>query len=250
MLVNVLLALVASASALALPLNDNTLAKRDATTDTIAALKAANSAVERSLILAKGGNASFGFDFGNPPTTSAVIKSPGGKLTIADGATFPALTGVNAALAIVNVDPCAVILPHTHPRSEEFALVVEGQLKSQFITETGSIVVTNTLKTWQSILYPQGSIHYEYNAECKPATFVAAFNDNDPGTSFIVPNFFSFDDQVVIASVGGETVVSGADLASIRHAIPQGLAAGVEQCLKKCNIKPFAKRSIAEVLAR
>jgi hypothetical protein len=249
MLVNVLLTLLASATALALPTGESAHVKRDAITDTITALKAANNAVERSLILAKGGNSSFGFDFNNPPS-SAVVSSPAGKLVIADGSTFPALTGIRAALAVVNVDPCAVILPHTHPRSEEFALVVQGALQSQFITETGSIVVSNNLTTWQSILFPQGSIHYEYNADCTPATFVAAFNDNDPGTSFIVPNFFSLDDQIVIAAVGGETVVSGADLESIRHALPQGLATGVEQCLQKCNIKQYGKRSMAEVLGR
>jgi hypothetical protein len=96
----------------------------------------------------------------------------------------------------------------------------------------------------------QGSIHFEYNPDCTATTFVAAFNDNDPGVSFITANLFSLDDQVVIASLGGDAVVSGADLESIRHALPVGVAAEVQQCIANCGIKPYGKRSSAEVVGR
>ena len=52
----------------------------------------------------------------------------------------------------------------------------------------------------------------------------------------------------MIANLGGETVVSGQDLATIEHAIPAGIAVGVQECLTKCGIKPNKKRSLVEAL--
>jgi hypothetical protein len=246
MLFNTLLTLLASTTALALPLTerDNTPA------DLITQLKAANTAVERDTILAKaGGNASFAFDFANPPA-AAVVSTPGGKLVAANGETFPFLTDLKTSLAVVNVSPCALILPHLHPRAEEFIIVTQGELFTQFVGETGAPLISNELKTLGSTLFTKGSIHLEFNPTCNPATFVAAFNDNDPGISFVAAGLFELEDQLVIANLGGDAVVSGQDLESIRHAIPAGIAASVESCLKTCGIKPYSKRSLAEVFGK
>jgi hypothetical protein len=245
MLFNTLVALLASTAAIAAPMKATV--KRDATSDLITQVKAADTAAQRNQILAaNGGNASFVFDFANP-LPAAVTSSPAGSLIVAAGTTAPFLTDVNAALGFVTIQPCGLILPHLHPRADEFIFTTNGTIYTQFISETGGVLVENTLNTLGSTLFPKGSIHLEYNPECTPASFVAAFNDNDPGVSFIAANFFSLEDQLVIANLGGDTVVSGADLASIRQAIPQGLATGVEQCIQKCGIKPYAKRSIKEV---
>jgi len=248
MLVQALVALLASTAALAAPLSGSPakVDKRDATSDLIAQLRAADSAVQRNQILAAGGNSSFAFDFSNPPS-AAVVSSPAGKLVQATGSTAPFLTDINAAMAVVVVEPCGLILPHLHPRADEFVIVIEGELYTQFIAETGAVLIENELKTLGATLLPKGSIHLEYNPTCQPATFVAAFNNNDPGVSFVGANLFSLNDQAVIADLGGDAVVSGADLASIRHALPEGLATGVAQCVSKCGIKPYSKRSLKEV---
>jgi Cupin len=250
MLLNALLAVLASTAAFAAPIGDVPIIKRDVTSDLIASLRAADSAAQRSQILAAaGGNASFAFDFANPPP-AAVVSSPAGKLVAATGNVAPFLTDINAALGLVTIEPCGLILPHIHPRADEFIIVTNGSIFTQFITETGAVLVTNTLNTLGSTIFPQGSIHFEYNPGCTPATFIAAFNNNDPGISFVAANFFSLDDQVVIASLGGEAVVSGADLASIRQALPEGLATGVEQCIQTCGIQPYSKRSLKEVFGQ
>ena len=255
MLINTLVALLASTAALAAPTK---VEKRGATpsqslTPTeslIAELKAADTAVQRNQILVQaGGNASFTFDFANPPP-AAVVSSPAGKLVTASGATAPFLTDINAALGLVVIQPCGLILPHLHPRADEFVLVTQGEVYTQFISETGATLIENQLNTFGSVLLPKGSIHLEYNPTCEPASFVAAFNSNDPGVSFVAANLFSLEDQLVIAALGGDAVVSGADLESIRHALPQGLATGVAECVSKCGIKPYSKRSLAEVYGR
>ena len=248
MLVNVLVGLLASASALAAPLSNNV--KRDATSNLISELKAADSAVQRNQILAQnGGNSSFLFSFSNPPS-AAVVSSSAGKLVQANGATFPALTDIDAAMAVVTIEPCGLILPHLHPRGDEFLIATEGEIFTQFITETGAVLISNTLETLDATIFPKGSIHLEFNPTCKPATFVAAFNNNDPGVSFVAANLFSLEDQLVIAALGGDAVVSGADLASIEKALPQGLATGVQECVSKCGIKLYSKRSLAEVFGQ
>jgi len=244
MLFNILLGLLTTASVLAAP-----TVKRDATSDLISTLRQANGAVARNQILAKGGNASFAFDFAHPPA-AATISSAAGTLVSANGQTFPALTGFPISLALATIEPCGLILPHLHPRAEEFVFVAEGHIFTQFIAETGAVLVSNDLQKSGGTMFPRGSIHLEYNPECTPAAFVAAFNDNDPGVSFVAAGLFSLEDQLVIASLGGDAVVSGQDLETIRHAIPAGLATSVEQCLQKCKIKPHAKRSLAEVFGK
>ena len=222
MRLNILFTLLASTGALAAPLGQIT--KRDATSDLIAKLRNAGSAVARNRILAdSGGNASFAFDFANPPPT-AVVTSPAGKLVSAGGSTAPFLTGVDAAMAIVTIEPCGLILPHIHPRGDEFILNIQGTIFTEFIAETGAVLVQNKLNKFGSTLFPKGSIHLEYNPTCEVSTFVAAFNSNDAGISFVSANLFSLEDQLVIASLGGDAVVSGADLASIRKALPAGIA--------------------------
>jgi hypothetical protein len=244
MLLKLALALVASATALAAPLG-NEHVKRGG--DLTAALKAADTAAERNQLLAATGNSSFMFDFANPPA-AAVISTPPGKLISANPTTAPFLVDIDFSLAVVEVGPCGLILPHLHPRNEEFILVTQGEFVTQFIQETGAALITNDLKQWGATLFPRGSIHLEYNPTCSPSTFIAAFNGGDPGISFIAANFFSLEEQLVIANLGGETVVSGQDLATIQHAIPAGIAVGVQECLTKCGIKPNKKRSLVEAL--
>ena len=244
MLINALVALLASTAAFAAP------AVKRQSSDLIKDLELAGSAVARNQILAKnGGNSSFMFDFANPPE-GAGLSSPAGKVVQANGGTFPALVGVDASLTLVTIQPCGLILPHTHPRADEFIVVTQGEIFTQFIAETGAVLITNELKTLGSTLFPKGSIHLVYNPTCQPAQVVAAFNSNDPGVSFVANNLFELKDSQVIAALGGDAVVSGADLESIRKAIPHPVATGVEQCLQKCGIKPYTKRSMKEVFGQ
>lgn len=58
-------------------------------------------------------------------------------------------------------------------------------MEAGFIEENGARFVKNTLTKGQGTLFPQGSIHYQLNLGCDPVLFVAALNDEDPGTSQI-----------------------------------------------------------------
>ena len=76
--------------------------------------------------------------------------------------------------------------PHTHPRAAEVLYMAsEGQLETGFIEESGARIVVNTLTQGQGTIFPKGSIHFQANLGCKPVTFVAVLNDEDPGVSQI-----------------------------------------------------------------
>lgn len=81
--------------------------------------------------------------------------------------------------------PCGMNTPHTHPRATEILYLVNGEIETGFIEENGARFVHNTLKKGQGTLFPQGSIHYQINVGCDPVLFVAALNDEDPGTTQI-----------------------------------------------------------------
>ncbi|ANB15793.1 spherulin-1A [Sugiyamaella lignohabitans] len=191
------------------------------------------------------GNSSFVFDFLNAPE-AAVVAGDAGNITTAVVSSFPALEGTGAAMFLFQLGPCGMVLPHSHPRASEFIVVTEGKISTQFLTETGSDVFSNTLKQYQSTIFPVGSLHVELNPTCEPAKFIGAFDNPDPGTFFVAPGFFSLEEQVVLTQLGG--AVSGADLSSFKKAIPPAGVVAIEQCLKNCNITANAKRDILDML--
>jgi len=216
-------------------------------TDLPTQLLLAQTDVERIALLAAGGNQSFVFDFANPAPGTQPPPSAGGSVVAASGATFPALIGRQSAAAIFTLNACGLVPPHTHPRSNEFIIVTQGTVFTQFITETGSLLITNNLTTYSGTLFPQGSIHLEFNPTCEKAVFTAGFNDNDPGVSSIAANFLAFDPELIGANLGGDQVVSGADLENIRAGLPTDTIIAVADCLKACGIQPNGKRSLKEV---
>jgi oxalate decarboxylase/phosphoglucose isomerase-like protein (cupin superfamily) len=180
------------------------------------------------------------FDFNG---ASAAPGSKGGKVAAANIKNFPILTEQSIATTVAFLGPCGMNTPHIHPRAAEFLTVVDGEIDFGFILENGlvdpsagSSEVTGHLNKFQGTVFPQGSIHYQVNPGCAPATFVATLNSEDPGTSQIAQNFFGLNGDVVSATLGFPSSFDGKDLESFRKMIPANLALGVEQCLKRCGI--------------
>jgi hypothetical protein len=92
------------------------------------------------------------------------------------------------------------------------------------------------LQQYSATVYPQGSIHYQFNPNCEQAVFVGSFNSEDPGSSQTAQNLFALDPVIIDATLGSPSNINGADIAKFRALIPRSVALGVESCLKKCNI--------------
>lgn len=84
-----------------------------------------------------------------------------------------------------------MLLPHVHPRANEFFLVTEGVVDFGTTIETGLLpgqpnpTLMGTMEAYQGTLFPQGSIHFQMNnsPDCKPATIVTALASEDPGVN-------------------------------------------------------------------
>jgi hypothetical protein len=212
----------------------------------------ADTAADRFKILSD--DAMFKFDFAakeaelikaaaeaNPP------KKHNGDVVAANRKTFPALVGTGAGMAVGFLNGCAFNTPHVHPRSVELQIVTKGRLTVEMIPENGVLnadgtrrVIKNDVGVNQMTPFYQGSVHTQFNPDCEPAEFVAAFNSEDFGAGQVADELFAFDDHVVLAAVGGKDSVFGAaieasELEKFRKSIPVSIAVGVQQCIDKCK---------------
>ena len=181
-------------------------------------------------------DASFKFDFENPPNKTQT-KGKGGRTVRADRESFPPLIGTGVSMTVGFLGPCGFNTPHTHPRSSEINIVVQGTLQTQFTLENGARTVHNTLGTHQMTVFPQGALHTEFNPNCEQAIFVAGFASEDPGVQQGAQTLFGFDQDVIAAALGNDFTFEGKDVDTFRNLIPANVASGVEDCLKKCQSK-------------
>jgi hypothetical protein len=139
----------------------------------------ARSAVERDNLLS---NDDFVWAFDTPCRNTpelGVTTGEGGKTVRADHSTFPALVGSGGSITVGFLNPCGFNSPHVHPRAAELNLVVEGRLFASVTAENGATHRNHTLNKFEMTVFPQGAIHTEFNPDCVPAVFVAAFPNED-----------------------------------------------------------------------
>lgn len=181
------------------------------------------------------------FDFG----ARAAVAGTGGRNVQADGATFPILVNENLAVATFFLNPCGLNSPHTHPRGSEFVTVVQGSVQTGFMLENGFLAssaqgrqttrVSATLGPFQGTVFPIGSIHYQFNDNCEPASFISSFNSADPGTSQIAQNFLFHDENIVNITLGEVQSIDGTNIEEFRSSILANLVLAVDECLARCN---------------
>ena len=211
-------------------------------TDLITQIELAPSSVDRFTLIMNQGPEYHKFDFNpaaNPAVKPGANKGAGGQGDLATRKNFPALIDLGIAASVGFLNPCGMNTPHVHPRATEFLTIAEGDnVKTGFILENGlTTPMTTTLSRFQGTIFPQGSIHYEFNDNCAPAIFIAGFNSEDPGLSSIAQNFFGLDPDIVDADLGFPRQLDGTNIAQFAKTIPPSFALGAKECLDKCGIK-------------
>ncbi len=166
----------------------------------------------------------------------------GGATKSANIETFPILTNLGISTTVAFLEPCGINTPHVHPRATEFLTLVSGDnLKFGYVLENGLVPagqnpeIAGVLGNLEGTVFPQGSIHFQFNDNCKQAVFVASLNSEDPGTSQVAQNFFALDSQVVNATLGFPKTIDGKNIEEFRKVIPANLAQDMDVCLKKCK---------------
>ncbi|KAK7032670.1 RmlC-like cupin [Favolaschia claudopus] len=198
--------------------------------DVVAKLRDAPTAVDRVNVLAK--DEQFVFNFFDPAAKATTGK--GGKVILANAATFPAVVGNGAAMAIGILEPCGMNTPHTHPRATEIQYNVNGTIRTGMITENGARFVMTDLKPGEMTIFPQGSIHFQINEGCDPALFVAALNSEDPGALQVAQRFLGLPPDIVAATLGD---IGVEEVLGVEAIIPDSVSLGTDECLKRCGLK-------------
>lgn len=188
----------------------------------------------------KNGDVSLKFDF-NPAANPNVTAGYGGQVDLAQRGNFPILTGLGISAAGIFFQPCGLNTPHIHPRASEFFTLVtdnEVPMLTGFVLENGLTDEFNTTLTqFQGTVFPMGSIHFQQNLDCKPATAIAGLSSDEPGASSIAQNFIKFlDPAVVDAALGFPKQIDANNFQEFKDKIPLSLAKGVEECLIRCQI--------------
>ncbi|CAM9923033.1 unnamed protein product [Ectocarpus sp. 6 AP-2014] len=173
----------------------------------------------------------FVFSLGGPGPDALV---DGFQIRFVNVNQLPALDGQGISMALVNLDPCAINLPHIHPRATEMLYVIKGeQVRVAFVEENGGEgAVVNDLAQGDVAFFPQGLIHYQQNLDCEPATFLAALNNDDPGAVTITTRFFELPTEAIQASLNVEEPA----LQKLIESLPDAPAAARQQCLQRCGM--------------
>ena len=128
--------------------------------DLINQLTLAATAEDRTNLLAafNGGDPrNFVYNFNDPPANTTTTGN-GGHTVKADRKAFPALIGTGVSMTLGFIDACGFNTPHTHPRSSEINVIVQGRLGTQHITENGvDPIGVNFLEKFQMTVFPQGA---------------------------------------------------------------------------------------------
>ncbi|KAL3686822.1 hypothetical protein R1sor_013131 [Riccia sorocarpa] len=175
----------------------------------------------------------FIFKFQNADTTT-----PFGSLRtmfVNNNPALATLPGEGAAQNLVTLGPCGINQPHNHPRATEISHVTEGKLLFGFAEENGgrSFIGGNVTKG-QTVIIPQGLIHFAQNLDCKEAQFIATFPNRDPGTQTTASTFFNLP----LSTIRGTTGLSDEQIKKIQASVAANRNPSVDrECAKRCGLK-------------
>jgi len=205
----------------------STIAAQTSNSALIEKLLTAETAVERLAFLSDG---DFKYDF--TKATSGQTVGAGGFTSSANVLTMPATIGNDISITVGFLGPCGFNTPHIHPRSSEFNYVTNGSLVTGFIEENGARFVYNVVNANQAVIFPQGAVHFEYNNNCKPVTFVAGFSNSFPGVSQVAQRVLDLESDVVAASLG----IDQSDVQKYANLTPDNVAFSITECIERCGL--------------
>ncbi|XP_010546789.1 PREDICTED: probable germin-like protein subfamily 2 member 5 [Tarenaya hassleriana] len=123
-------------------------------------------------------------------TAGNTNTSPTGSVvTGANVEKIPGLNTLGVSMSRIDIAPGGINPPHIHPRATEIIFVLEGQLNVGFLTTAGKLV-SKTLEKGDVYVFPKALIHFQHNVGKGPASAIAAFNSQLPGTQSIASTLF------------------------------------------------------------
>lgn len=162
-----------------------------------------------------------------------IQRGSGGSISAMNIENMPALLGQGMGITSIFLEPCAINLPHTHPRATEGLFVVEGDdILMGFVLENGGKVFNNVLRRGMATFFPRGSIHFEINRSCKRAILLPVFNSEDPGVQTTLTNLLFNEDEVLSIT----TRLSTTELNILKNNVEASPTKGTPECLRRCGL--------------
>ncbi|KAI9122893.1 hypothetical protein K1719_005782 [Acacia pycnantha] len=121
--------------------------------------------------------------------TSNIIKA---AVTPAFDMQFPGLNGLGISLARLDLAKDGVIPLHTHPGASEALVVLIGSICAGFISSDNTVFLKN-LNKGDSMVFPQGLLHFQINAGKSPAQAIVYFGSANPGLQILDFALFKSD---------------------------------------------------------
>ncbi|VVB15199.1 unnamed protein product [Arabis nemorensis] len=117
-------------------------------------------------------------------------SSTGSVVTGANVEKLPGLNTLGLSMSRIDYAPNGLNPPHMHPRASEIIFVLEGQLYVGFVTTAGKLIA-RYLNKGDVFVFPKGLLHFQKNtAKSAPASVLAAFDSQLPGTQSLVASLF------------------------------------------------------------
>jgi oxalate decarboxylase/phosphoglucose isomerase-like protein (cupin superfamily) len=174
-------------------------------------------------------NSDFVFDLAGSKPNVVGLAGTGRRASISE---LPSLSGIGISSVLFHIEACGINLPHIHPRATELFYVVEGSFQTAFLEENGGRVILNNLTQGQTTFFPRGHIHFEQNLGCSKATFLSAFNSEDPGVVTIPNRLYDIPIQALTSSFNNtEDVIN-----QLKSKLVANPAMGVGECRKRCGL--------------
>uniref|UniRef100_A0A2N9F3P4 Germin-like protein n=1 Tax=Fagus sylvatica TaxID=28930 RepID=A0A2N9F3P4_FAGSY len=103
---------------------------------------------------------------------------------------IPGLNTLGISLARLDFAPYGLNPPHTHPRSTEILVVVEGTLYIGFVTSNPNKLFTKVLNKGDVFVFPIGLIHFQFNIGQTNVVAFAGLSSQNPGVITIANAVF------------------------------------------------------------
>ncbi|KAF2571720.1 hypothetical protein F2Q70_00000367 [Brassica cretica] len=130
---------------------------------------------------------------------AAANSSTGAIVTSATVEKLPGLNTLGLSMSRIDYAPNGLNPPHVHPRASEVIFVLEGQLYVGFVTTAGKLVA-KYINKGEVFVFPKGLLHFQKNiAGSAPASVLAAFDSQLPGTQSLVASLFgALPDNILV----------------------------------------------------
>ncbi|CAD6272713.1 unnamed protein product [Miscanthus lutarioriparius] len=130
---------------------------------------------------------------------------------------FPGVNGLGISAARLDIEVGGVVPLHTHPAGSELLFVTQGTVAAGFISSGSNTVYTKTLYAGDIMVFPQGLLHYQYNAGTGPAVGLVAFSSSNPGLQ--ITDFALFANNLPSAVVEKVTFLDDAQVKKLKSVL-------------------------------